>query len=270
MEKILFCTDLSDNCKGVLNYISDWVKGKNYIVDVIHAYDPNMVIFSSINIMKTSDIQKEMIQKMHNHLNEYISLLPKANRGKTHLLADSNFSEALIAKSKDLGVDIIVAGLRQKYTLLDRFFGSTTARLVEDSDIPVLVVPYLRTYAPYQHILFPTAISSGEAMTSNEENALEWIENHLTSETQRKIHLLHIDNNHDKVEEKIDNYLSNETDYTRSYAADVATGVIDYLERNGVDLLAIYRPAKSTWEKIYKSSVAKKLLFKTHLPILFL
>ncbi|NND80390.1 MAG: universal stress protein [Maribacter sp.] len=270
MKKILFCTDLSENCKGVVQFISDWISGSNYIVDVAHAYDPNMVTFSSINIIKSEDIQKEMIQKMQDHLKDYLNGLPAENRGNTHLIADSSFSDALIEKAKALEVDLIITGLRQKYTLLDRFFGSTAAHMVSDSSIPLMVVPYLRNFETFDHIVFPTAIGSRDQLTEAEEDALGWIYENLKSNAQRKLHLVHIEDDKEAIELKFEHYPFSQMDFTRSYSPDVAAGIIDYLNAHDVDLLAIYRPAKNIWEKIYKSSVAKKLLFKSHLPILFL
>ena len=133
MKKILFCSDLSENCNSLSSYLSSWVAGTDIIVDVMHAYDPTDFSVSSINTIDTPTIQEERKIQVNGYLDTFLTCLPEQNRGEKHLVADKSFATAICMTADNIKADMIVSGLREKYTLMDKFMGSTAATLIKMS-----------------------------------------------------------------------------------------------------------------------------------------
>ena len=270
MKKVLFCTDLSKSCHSLSEYIADWVKGTDVIVDVIHVYDPAVLSLSTVNIMDQPDIKEETQQQMNGYLDSFLESLPKENRGQKHLLADKAFSTTICMTADKINADLIVSGLREKYTMMDKFMGSTAASLIKTASLPVLVIPYERSYSPYKTVLFPTQIASRADMSIGEEDALTWIYDHMDKDADPAIHLLHIEQDKAPIPMTNKEYPYSQMKFTTSYSPDVVMGIIDHLEQHDSDLIAVHRTEKSMWDRIHKSSVAKNLMYKSKMPILFI
>ncbi|MBT8219769.1 MAG: universal stress protein [Bacteroidia bacterium] len=101
---------------------------------------------------------------MQTHLEEIIQALPKENRGHIHAKEGGGIPEQLMTTAKENDIDLIVMGLRKKYSLIDRFFGTISARMVNILEIPIMVIPYGARYAEIKDILFPTAMTSNNTL----------------------------------------------------------------------------------------------------------
>ena len=134
----------------------------------------------------------------------------------------------------------------------------------------MLVIPYERIYVPYKTVLFPTQIASRDEMTEAEEDALTWIYDHLDKDADPAIHLLHIESDKQIGGTTIKEYPYSQMKFTTSFSPDILTGIIDHLEHDQSDLIAVHRTEKSLWDRIHNSSIAKNLMYKSKMPILFI
>jgi len=268
MKKILFCSDLSKNCNSLFNYIAEWVNNTDMVVDVIHSYDPDFVNIASIDVTRSPGFNTEMQNKMISNMEAFLEKLPEKNRGECHLETDRNPERAIRQTARNIKADLIVTGLRDKYTLMDKIVGSTAVRLVGDTNPPLLAIPYERTYTPIEKILFTTQSSSIDNLSVQEEEAITWIYDHLDKDSLPAIHVLHVtkDSTPISVEERTFMPMK----FTTTSSTDVVMGILDYINSTPVDVIVARHQEKNLWERIHNSSVAKNLLYKAKMPILFL
>ncbi|MBT8219768.1 MAG: hypothetical protein KJP00_08085 [Bacteroidia bacterium] len=92
----------------------------------------------------------------------------------------------------------------------------------------------------------------------------------MDSSTPLNIHMLHVGQQTDGLDNTYINYPFSTMEFIRSSSDDIATGLCDYVDSHNIDLVAIYRSAKTLWQNIYRSSLAPKILFQSKLPLLFL
>ena len=268
MKKILFCTDLSKSCNSLCKYIRDWVDQTDIVVDIIHSYDPDLVNIAAIDMPKLAAHQEKMKGEMIANMETFLTNLPENNRGKYHLVEDINRALAIRQTALIVKADLIVTGLRDRYTLLDKLIGSTAAKLVGDVNPPLMVIPYGRKFSPIKKVLFTTQESAKDQLSEREDNALTWIYDNFNNDTIPDIHILHVTNK--RMSASSEEHPLMPLKFTSTYSTDVVMGIIDHLESSSVDLLTVHHKEKNLWERIHKSSVAKNLLYKANMPILFL
>jgi len=79
-----------------------------------------------------------------------------------HTLAvEGPVSDAILDTAKEVGADMIIAGVKASGKGIRRVFGDTLTTLARRSDIPVLVVPEENVYCAPQHILLADDIEAG-------------------------------------------------------------------------------------------------------------
>jgi len=243
------------------------VSGTDIVVDIIHSYDPDLVNIPAVDMPEFSKFdatrKTEMIAKMEG----FLSNLPPSNRGQYHLIEDVDRALSINQTALRINADLIVTGLRNRYTLMDKLIGSTAAKLVAVRNPPLLVIPYDTAYTPIKKVLFTTESPSRDKLTPREEDALTWIYNHLDKDALPAIHILHITN--EKQQTTVEEHAFMQMKFTATYSTDVVMGIIDHIESLPVDMLVVDHGEKDLWERIYKSSVAKNLLYKSQMPILF-
>lgn len=267
MKKILFCSDLSQSCQSLCAYISEWVTGTDIEVDIIHSYDPDLVNIPAVDIPQFSKFDTARKSEMIGEMEALLSKLPPTNQGQCHLIEDADRALSINQTALQINADLIVTGLRNRYTLMDKLIGSTAAKLAVIRNPPLLVIPYDTAYTPIKKVLFTTESPSKDKLKPGEEDALTWIYNHLDKDALPAIHILHITT--DKQQTTEEEHAFMQMKFTATYSTDVVMGIIDHIESSPVDMLVVDHGEKDLWDRIYKSSVAKNLLYKSKMPILF-
>ena len=59
-----------------------------------------------------------------------------------------------------------------------------------------------------------------------------------------------------------------EIDFSIAHAKHIDDGIIDFLNKTKVELLAFYKPHRSFWSRLYSSSISQEVLYKSGLPVL--
>ena len=164
--------------------------------------------------------------------------------------------------------DLIVMALRQKYSMVDRMIGTTTAHTIQKAKTPVLAIPNGARFSEVKNILFPTAIHASRELSDKEIDGINWLFQFYTFTGKPKIHMIHIKQSDPDLFITYKNNPFPPLDFIRTKAISVEEGIINYLESHKVDLLAFYKPNRSYWERLYHSSTSRKLLFKSRIPLL--
>jgi nucleotide-binding universal stress UspA family protein len=270
MKKILLATDFSDACDNALKYSLDLLKNMDTKIDLLNVYDIPVVVSSSMPSRAIDGIMKEKAKAVESHLLELQEGIPSSHRGIFKAIYGPYPATEIAEFAKSEGHDMIVMGMKQKYGLLDRMMGTVTAHTIQLATVPVLAIPSQSEFKPYKHILFPTANPSGTDLPEAEQKAIEWLVNFARMFGSPSIHMLHIekDNTEGAVDithqEKINKFI----DFTKSRAESIEDGILAYYEKEHAELLAFYKPYRYFWERLYHSSLIRKILFRTRVPLL--
>ena len=149
-KKILYPTDFSDSAKAALEYVKKLKEAGAEEVVLLHVYDKRNIdihweiesfIHEEEPIEKVKhDIIKAMLEKSYHKLKELEEELLEYGF-KTELIVETGLPAELISKvANEINASLIVMGSHGERGIIDKILGSTTNKVLQNSNIPVLVV----------------------------------------------------------------------------------------------------------------------------------
>lgn len=266
MKKIIIATDFSESCMNATKYVRDLVESSDMLVDLIHVYSIPMVTLSSLtpNIaQELLDAKKKETKKL---LEEHLALIPFKHRGETHAVHGMAPSLEIVDHAVKVDADLVVMALRQKFSMVDRLIGTVTSQTISKSSIPILAIPNGSMFKSSCNILVPTEQSYSKSPKIKMHDFLKQLYDYFTLFNRADVYLVHIDkgSNPDVV---FKNALDENLTFIVSSAPSVAEGVNKALNRYDIDFLAIHKQSKKFWQKLFNTSITRKLLYQTRLPI---
>lgn len=267
MNKILIALDFSDSCNNAIAYVKNLIQGTSIKVDMVHVYSIPVTSLTSISADAASEIIEGNKTHINNLLDNHMSTLPQHNQGNTYPVYGVYASSDIVDKANEVGADLIVMALRQKYSLIDRFIGTVTAHTISKSAIPVLAIPNGCTYNSTCKILFPTELPYANTLSDKMADQLDRLFGYCNLYTNPEVYMVHI-NEGEGVDVVYNHKPIVDLNFIVSNALNVDEGIKKILEKHNVDLIAIQKKSRKFWERLYHSSVTRKLLFQTRLPIL--
>ena len=270
MKKILLATDFSDSCDNALTYAMALLQKTQIKIDLLNVYDIPVVVSSSMPSRAIDGIMTEKAKVVESHLLELQQNISSPHRGIFKVIYGPYPATEIAEFAKSEGHDMIVMGMKQKYSLLERMMGTVTAQTIQLAAVPVLAIPSQSEYIPYRKILFPTANPSGTDLTEAEETAIGWLVDFAKLFGSPSIHMLHIqkEKTGDIIDITYKEKINDQIDFSRSQALSIEDGILSYYEKEHAELLAFYKPYRYFWERLYHSSLIRKILFRTRVPLL--
>lgn len=155
IKKILYATDLSENCAYVFRYALNSAKQHNADLAILHVME--VMDTTARNLMMAyvdKDIfdEKDDSRAAHakDRIKKRLNLFFEKARGEEPELADTNISidicegypaDEILKKADDLNCDAIVMGTHGKGLLRQTFLGSVAKKVLRRTRKPVFVVP---------------------------------------------------------------------------------------------------------------------------------
>ncbi len=267
MQKILFATNFSDYCTNAFEYVKACFAEQAVSIDLIHVYNIPVQSLTYLPADVASQILDNKKEEVEALLQQLMEQLPTEKRGDIHAVYGIYPSSDIADEANTIDADLVVMALRQKYTYMGRIIGSVTAHTIHKSKAPVLAIPTGAKFRQMKHILFPTAMKYGDEMIEEEEKALDWLFDFSAKYKDMTIEMLHITPDYG-----LDIFHKNkplpDITFRTSHARTVEEGIVQTMLNNDFDLLAFYKPHRSYWERLYHSSVSRKLLLQSYLPLL--
>ena len=270
MKRFLLATDFSKASENAFIYAAALIKGKNIKLDLLSVYDLPPAYSSQTPPRAVSGYIEELKISYTRRLTELFERLPSENRGDIHPIYGTYPSSEIEETAVATNTDMIIMALRKDYGILRRMIGSTTSRTIEKSSIPVMAIPAKANPAVIQNILFPTAIANKKSLSSEDMKAIQWLSLFSGFLDMPNIELVHIldDEKTDAVDVTIDNKHFDNLKLTYSHAMTVGEGIQGYMTKKRPDLIAFYKKHRTFWERLYKPSKTRQLLYNSSIPIL--
>lgn len=164
--------------------------------------------------------------------------------------------------------DIIVMGSRGASGLRRLLIGSNAVAVMNNSTVPVMIIPEGVKYKAPEHIVYATDLFSYRDETRTVVMFARLFDAHV-----QLLHVLPRHRKDDRDTHKIAADLVSLIGYDKIsfeviHHDDVATGVDEFVTRNGADILAMFTHHLDFYEKLLGRSVTRRLAFHGGVPLL--
>ena len=142
MKNILVTIDFNKNEHILVDKAFELAEQFDSKIWLLHiaAPDPDFVGYD-VGPQYVRDSRAKELRKEHRHLEELSKTLKEKGVKAEGLLVQGATIEMILAESKKLNIDLIIAGHHDHNFLYKAFVGSVSGKIVKRSKIPVLLVP---------------------------------------------------------------------------------------------------------------------------------
>jgi nucleotide-binding universal stress UspA family protein len=285
VQRILVPIDFSDYSVNACKYAIGLAEKLNAEIKLIHVYYNPVV--NSMPLTDTyyyqvnmDEVIREIEIRAKENMDEfYMDLKEKIENDNIEgvkidfSLVRGIASEEIIAKSKEYKPDVIIIGTRGKGDRENDLIGSVTAKIIEDTKVPVLVIPEDSLYQGIAtiNILYATNFDDSDY------KSIKKLMNVL-SPFEIRLYCVHIGTEDSNVWDKVkmdslkDKLLKEYGDYEIECSIieteDFYIGVQDLIREKKIDILSLVTHKRNLISKLLNPSTTRKVLFHTNIPFL--
>jgi nucleotide-binding universal stress UspA family protein len=271
MKKIIFATDFSESSDSALVYASFLAQQFKAELMVVHIYlpmvplDPNL----SYDTIAPSTLQDEMIKNYEKQLAEVVDVLNKKQVKATSELIIGSLSSGIadIAKSKE--ADLIIVGKTPDISFFDRLMGSTATSVVNNTSIPVLIVPANSHKPSFEHIIYGTELESEEKDVL--ARVFEFGKEFHSKITLIKVNAdfeLNVQDDEQLLKDIQDGFSKEKFAFEAIKADNVSEGLLTSAHNHEADLLVVAGHHHNFLSELINPSKSKEIINKTDIPVL--
>ncbi|MDM1346029.1 universal stress protein [Myroides marinus] len=272
MKKILFPTDFSETANNALVYALRMAENQGATLFVLHAYEMP-VISATANPVMVQDVYKSIELSNFENFKDQVPLIREIAKRHNldhvpmHFILEEGFLNTIMKKRvKEEEIDLVVMGTNGNSGLDKKILGSNTANAIGSLGVPVLSIPHDAIFDGINSIAFTTLFSSQDKTT------LETIVK-MAKGFDATVKCIHVSNNKDKVDTAIinswkENFKNDNVKFYIVENNDVEKAVFDFLDQENIDLLVSVKRNRTFFEKLFTSSMTKKLSYHNYVPVL--
>jgi nucleotide-binding universal stress UspA family protein len=271
VKNILVPVDFSKCSKNALKVAIKLARKSNakiHMVNAVHVHTPHPDLAGgSLIDAIISDYEsqvKESFEELEKDLIELGDVPHESDRFISYL------SDAIRAETEQKDIDLIVMGTRSDHEGIERIVGTNASDIVQNSDVPVLVLPENVDHFEPKKIGFASDFKKVADHGSYE--ILRWLAGLYNAE----IMVFHIDDEivnvtleEEKEIKEIQQRLEGIESSVRTVAAEsIEEGVIDFVDGHSLDALALMPRKHNILHKLFKKSYTKSLVIDPVVPML--
>lgn len=271
MKTILVPTDFSQNATNALHYaagLAYQVRGKLIIAHIINL----PVSPPGSGVVMPPDLQRE--EECQAELTRLAMELRQENNFRFEvetIMQYGYFMANLNAIVKDQAVDLVVMGTNGATNFLDKLVGTNTAQFMKMALCPVLAIPGNAEFTGIKNIAYASDFESDETIflqqlfgITESFNPQTFIINILT---ERQLNIF-ADNQ--VVRNIMQNFPNKNCSIAQIQEGDVVEGLHTFVRENQADILAVSIHDRSLLESLFHTSISRKLVYHTRVPLLAL
>ncbi len=276
MKKIVFPTDFSETANNAFIYalkLADSIKAQLFI---LHTYE--MPVISS-----TSAGQPELIQEVYNsiELNQFENYKEKTpemrkmaeENGLGHVPMNFLFEEGTLLYAinhivEEEKIDFVVMGTNGASGFEKKLLGSNTVNVIRSLKIPVLSVPHQAKFRGLNTIGFTTLFKEAD------KQALQEIMD-IAEVLDARVKVLHVmkeenEATNQTVTQWEQFFNNNRLSFYTVLNQDLEESVFYFMDQHDIDILAMVRRNRNFFDRLFGSSLTKKLTYHSKEPIMVL
>lgn len=258
--QVLFPTDFSDNSKNALPFAVDLCKKTQGTLKVLSVY--NMAYGE--HTMNTASLLDALKKNTEEKMKAFETVLKAQNITFTTAVRLGSVSSVVKEEAKNQKAQLIVMGTQGASGLEEILVGSNTASVIQAVSIPVLAIPAEAAFKPIKKIVFCTELESLE----NEE-VLERLKA-IATLYNASVDFLHIQDEAKKGarEHILKHFDGIKVNFTIMKREDIEEAVLNHANSANADVIGVMTKNYSFFERLFHSSLANKLAFHSHIPVL--
>lgn len=263
--KILCPTDFSRHSKIALEYAINLANDIGATIHILSVYQVNK---SSTSFMSMDTIIRENTEEDMKQLLAGLGPLIKKDNLPVTKVAKGETVSIILQYAKQLEMDLIVMGTQGDSSMRTILFGSTTRKLSQKTNIPVLAIP-----EEVAHRLTSNRfVLSLDDKMLKDENVFK-VPKEIAEKLNLKIDILHIvtENKDMPFDPFISEYLGDllgELHLTEG--KDPVVEIKKFVEKENVGMLMMIRREKSFWKQLFTKGNTSEEIAKTNIPLLII
>ncbi len=278
MKNILAATDFSNDSYCALFYATRLLASQSCTFHILHVFDEltplhgkKVKLFGSNKRLK--DVEVESGEKLAATFHKIILDTDNPQHQFKTISEKGNLSRIMARVIKDRGIDLVVMGNKGSTGAKALFMGGNTIQAVNTlTACPVLAVPRELDYKTPGEIAFVTDFKKGCAKRTIAPLL------YLASLTAASIRVLHINEKEDLSPEQQSNKKLleicldgvNHSFHWMSGGTHKAKVILDFLEKQDIDMFAMVHNKRGVLEKIIREPVVLDISIYSDIPFLIL
>ena len=278
ITKILFPTDFSDPAKEAFQYTLALARRFNASIKVIHVVQPeyessDIPAMAGQMVSQKVEAAKEVlkafiksgVQKVDPEIIKVIEITSEVEVGLP--------SGAIASASRRDEIDLTVIGTKGVHNVWEKFFGSTTSNVIQKASGNILVVPIGTAFRDFKKIVYATDLSETDAyqilkvaqIMNLFEPSVDCI--HVARRFNAKVKDTRM-NELAEFFKEIDPGLR--ITFNEINNQSVSDGLVDFVEKHNADLLCMFAPNRTFFDRIFHNSLTQRMPYLTKIPMLIL
>ena len=265
MKRILVPTDFSKYAKQAVEYA----------IYIANRYESQITLLSTFETKRPTGSFLSMRSILRRDAEKQMDDLLKTVRKKLLFgstvegrVVEGRTIDLIVKAAKYYNADLIIMGTKGASGLKEVFMGSNTSGVLMKTETPLLAVPNVHPYHPFDKIVL--AIDSKEFSNPEIFNPLLKI----VKKYESKVNVFHLER--ELVPAGFDtsvlSYLEGVPyEYHQSTEYDnINNSINDFVKETNADLLCMVRRSRGKLKEVFHSSVTRKEIFNSPVPLLIL
>ncbi len=266
IKNILVPTDFSEVADNAYRYAVAFAAPFQSDIEVLHVFRPHIDSYMNDSMM-LDELRKAAGNRLQKNIDAVTTDLKLSPRLEIGFPIDT-----ICEVAKTDNIDLIVMGTHGVHNLAEQLFGSVSANVMRQGKRDVLIVPENQTFAGIKNIAFASDLSKNEAELLAQV-AL------FANKFGAAIHCVHVnvqDRDLYAVTEQVFEEFGQITapslvvTFNEINSHSVTGGINDFIADHEIDLLVMFAHHDSVWDKLFHSSITRKMALHTKIPLLVL
>lgn len=270
MRTILLPTDFSVDAETALNYAIEMAGKAKMKIVLLHVYHVPPVKAHASTLANEQEIKAEeanflsRLKQLQTRIDHAGGIISEC-KVRMDLAVDGILKEAAEVKA-----DLIIMGTKGASGLREVFFGSNTARIIEQAGCPVIAIPVEAKFRGIRHITYAGDYNKSEI------KALKKLVD-LARSFNAQLNILHIYTKDEPTAmEAMREYkliAEKELDYGNLsfqllHGERVEEGLEEFTKSGATDLLVLSTHKRDLIDRLFGSSITKRLAYHTTVPLM--
>lgn len=271
MKRILVPIDFSNVAKSAYDYAANLAKMIHAQIELIHVIDATLPATDAYFLDSLDDAYNASLEKLKSFGKDMnADALDGISVKETVRFGSPGFVVADYAN--DNSIDYIVAGMRDKHSLIERILGTTSTILTKIANCPVFLIHEDTHWIAPKKIIF----TLDESVDFDESVEKFMTFNSFFNAKTDFIHIKTEDNDHTMTQNAILKEIFSKQEPSFGfeiktiYGGDIVQTIVDYSIFEKADLLVMVHRKRSFLDTFFNKSLTIKTAEGFHLPIMVL
>lgn len=273
LKTILAATDFSESAEKALDFAAALAEKTSARLVLLHAYHTPVVASEVPTLMFTlNELEKNGLEQLKESENRIRKNHPSLQN--TELLCLHGFAgETIKNQARHHAADLLVLGLQGHGFINEKLIGSNSYELVQEGNIPVLIVNHHQNFKPIRRILL--AIDNREIHSISVLEPLKV----LAMIFQSEVVVLHINKHENELPAqsmavsgvRLDHFLEGIPHrFAEITSVNFMEALNNYADQNAIDLTVALARQHGFFESLFRKNHLQEMIYHTHTPILTL